>query len=72
MSLNTNFEIWNTLLTEAVPDRIISYEYSKALFETAAACYGTGQKYYARTALGDVDLTNLFDQYIMLKKLKGL
>ena len=56
-----------------MPEREISVFYSNALYQTAAACYGTGQTYHARTALGDdVDLTDLFDKTIMLARLKGI
>lgn len=72
MSQNTKFEIWHSLLTEAMLDREISVPYSHALYQNCAACYGTGQTYHARTALGNIDLTDLFDKTIMLTKLKGI
>lgn len=71
MSQSTKFEIWHGLLIEALPERKITLEYSKALYQTAAACYGTGQTYHAQSAFGAVDLTDLFDKTVMLSVLKG-
>lgn len=72
VSQSINFEIWHSLLVEALSDRKVDFEYSKFLYETTASCYGTGQTYHAHTAFGDVDLTDLFDKTVMLAKLKGL
>ena len=72
MSQSTKFEIWHSLLTEAITEREISIPYSRAIYHTAAACYSTGQTYYANTALGEIDLTDLFDKTIMLTRLKGI
>ena len=49
-----------------------NFGYSVALYQSAASCYGTGQTYHAQTALGNIDLTDLFEKTIMLAQLKGV
>jgi hypothetical protein len=60
VSLNSNIDIWITLAREKYPT--LPEDELKRLGMTAAAVW------YAD---GDTDLANLFDQYIMLKTLKG-
>ena len=60
MSLNSNIDIWITLAREKYPT--LSEEHLKALSMEAASYWYLGE---------NTDLANLFDQYIMLKALKG-
>jgi hypothetical protein len=72
VSQNTKFGIWHGLLNEAMPERIIDYTYSMALYQTAAVVWAQGETYVAQYPLGDVDLTKLYEQAIMLATLKGI
>ena len=55
-----------------MPERNIDYAYSIALYQTAAVVWAEGRTYVAQYPLGDVDLTKLYDQTIMLATLKNL
>jgi len=55
-----------------MPERNIDYDYSLALYQTAAVVWAQGQTYTVNCALGPVDLTKLYDQTIMLATLQGI
>jgi hypothetical protein len=55
-----------------MPERNIDYSYSIALYQTAAVVWAEERTYVGQYPLGDVDLTKLYDQTIMLATLKNL
>ena len=58
---NSKLEIWVSMAREKYPT--LTEDELKALSMTAAAVWYAG---------GDTELAMLFDQYVMVKKLKGL
>ena len=69
MSESAKFAEWHSLLTEAMPHLNVDYQYSRALYQTAAVCWGMGQTY--QSTWPPVNLTKLYEQAIMLATLKG-
>ena len=61
MSLNTKQDIWLTLAREKFP--ALSEDAAKALSMQAASAWYSGT---------DGELTELFDQYVMIKNIKGI
>ena len=61
MSLNSKLDIWETLAREKYPE-LLPFQL-QALSMTAATSWYNGE---------ENELTELFDQYVMLKELKGL
>jgi hypothetical protein len=59
--MNTKIEIWLTLAREKYPS--ITEAKAQALCLEAAAVWYSGE---------ESELTEIFDQYVMLKSLKGL
>lgn len=61
MSLNSKVEIWETLAQEKYPE-LLPYQIH-ALSMVAASDWYNG---------ADTDLAKLFEQYVMIKTLKGI
>ena len=72
MNLNTNFEIWHSFLTEAIP--YIKFEVSESilLFKRTAESRDRNLKYFYQNGPDSIDLTNIYDKTIMFAHLKGI